>query len=207
MLCDSPALGDGDGAMLEPLGVAIHAVDLAHIRPDVSVAVLGCGPIGLLVLQMVRLLGVQKILATEVLPHRRQAEQGSDSKNAGWWNNPRRPWPASNRRTWSSNAPGKTPRWRRRWASSGRAGKSFWSAYRPTTGRRSGCPSRRKGITLLIVRRMKHTYPRAIELVESGRIDVRMLATHRFPLERASEAFAAAVRREVAKVVIEMKPS
>ena len=54
---------------------------------------------------------------------------------------------------------------------------------------------------------MKHTYPRAIRLVEEGRIDVRSLVTHTFPLERAPEAFAAAARREGMKVIIEMKPS
>ena len=33
-------------AMLEPLGIAIHAVDLAAPRMGETVAVLGCGPIG-----------------------------------------------------------------------------------------------------------------------------------------------------------------
>ena len=39
-----------DGAMLEPLGVAIHTVDLAHVRPGSSVGAFGAGPIGLLCL-------------------------------------------------------------------------------------------------------------------------------------------------------------
>jgi L-iditol 2-dehydrogenase len=48
---------------------------------------------------------------------------------------------------------------------------------------------RRKGLTIKLVRRMKHTYPRAIELVEKGMVDVSPLATHVFPLERIDEAF------------------
>ena len=48
------ALPDGltaaDGAMLEPLGVALHTVDLAHVRPGANVAVFGSGPIGLFIL-------------------------------------------------------------------------------------------------------------------------------------------------------------
>jgi L-iditol 2-dehydrogenase len=48
---------------------------------------------------------------------------------------------------------------------------------------------RRKGLTIKLVRRMKHTYPRAISLVRSGTVDIRSLATHRFPLERIGEAF------------------
>jgi L-iditol 2-dehydrogenase len=36
---------------------------------------------------------------------------------------------------------------------------------------------------------MKHTYPRAITMVRQGMIDLRSLITHRFPLERSTEAF------------------
>ena len=63
--------------------------------------------------------------------------------------------------------------------------------------------ARRKGLTIKLVRRMKHTYPRAIELVAKGLVDVRSLVTHCFPLEEAREAFRVAERREGLKVVIE----
>jgi L-iditol 2-dehydrogenase len=64
--------------------------------------------------------------------------------------------------------------------------------------------ARRKGLTIKLVRRMKHTYPRAIELVSKGLVDVRSLVTHRFPLEEAPEAFRLAERREGLKVIIEL---
>ena len=48
---------------------------------------------------------------------------------------------------------------------------------------------RHKGLTIKVVRRMKHTYPRAIRLVQTGMVDVKPLATHQFPLERIDEAF------------------
>jgi L-iditol 2-dehydrogenase len=53
-------------------------------------------------------------------------------------------------------------------------------------------------------RRMKHTYPRAIELVESGLIDVKSIVTHRFPLVQTPEAFAlnADYRDHVVKVIV-----
>jgi L-iditol 2-dehydrogenase len=62
-----------DGAMLEPLGVAIHAVDLAHLRVGASVGVFGCGPIGLLLLQVARAAGAATIVAVDPLPHRLEA--------------------------------------------------------------------------------------------------------------------------------------
>ena len=36
-------------------------------------------------------------------------------------------------------------------------------------------PTRRKGLTIKLVRRMKHTYPRAIRLVQKGLVDVKSL--------------------------------
>jgi L-iditol 2-dehydrogenase len=40
--------------MMEPLGIAIHGVDLAHLRPGCTVAVLGAGPIELLIAAVAR---------------------------------------------------------------------------------------------------------------------------------------------------------
>jgi L-iditol 2-dehydrogenase len=64
--------------------------------------------------------------------------------------------------------------------------------------------ARRKGLTIKMVRRMKHTYPRAIELVSKGLVDVRSLVTHRFPIEQAVEAFEVGQQREGLKVIIEI---
>ena len=44
-------------AVLEPLGVAIHALDLGHVRLGAAAAVVGCGPIGLLLTQVLRAAG------------------------------------------------------------------------------------------------------------------------------------------------------
>ena len=46
------SITDAGGAVLEPLGVAIHAFDLGHVRVGASVAIVGCGPIGLLLLRL-----------------------------------------------------------------------------------------------------------------------------------------------------------
>lgn len=66
-------LTDGDGAMLEPLGVAAHSLDLGHVRLGGTAAVVGCGPIGLLLIQLLRTTGAATIVAIDPLPHRREA--------------------------------------------------------------------------------------------------------------------------------------
>jgi len=63
--------------------------------------------------------------------------------------------------------------------------------------------ARRKGLTIKLCRRMKNTYPRAIDLLSRGKVEVNSLVTHRFPLDRALEAFTVADRREGLKVIIE----
>ena len=62
--------------------------------------------------------------------------------------------------------------------------------------------ARRKGLTLLVSRRMAEVYPRAIELVADGAVDVRSIATHRYALDAAAEAFDTARRRLGHKVLI-----
>ena len=66
-------LSDADGAVLEPLGVALHGYDLGHLPLGGTAAVIGRGPIGLLVIQVLRAAGARSVLAADPLPHRREA--------------------------------------------------------------------------------------------------------------------------------------
>ena len=63
-------LEPADAAILETLGVAIHAIDLARIRFMETVAVLGCGAVGLLLVQLARLSGAGTIVAVDPLAYR-----------------------------------------------------------------------------------------------------------------------------------------
>jgi L-iditol 2-dehydrogenase len=201
------ALSDSDGAMLEPLGIAMHAVDLAHLKIGMSVGVFGCGPIGLLIIQLAHLAGAGKILATDILPHRVHAARtwGADEAQLV-------------KQEFSLNeasklgdqyfdvvfeAAGENAAVEMAVAATRPGGKLILVGI-PADDRTSFTASlaRRKGLTIKLVRRMKLTYPRAIQLVESGKVDVRSLVTHTLPLERAAEAFAIAARREGLKVIL-----
>jgi L-iditol 2-dehydrogenase len=203
------SLTDADGVMLEPLGVAIHAVDLGHLKPGMTVGVFGCGPIGLLVLQLARAAGATHVMATEKLPHRLEAARSLGATAV---------FQATDGRESAeilAATEGKGVDVAFEAAGENEAVETAMAAAKP--GARVvliGIPAddrtaftastaRRKGLTIKLTRRMKRVYPRAIRLVESGMVDVRPLVTHRFPLEEFDKAFSTAQRREGLKVIIE----
>jgi L-iditol 2-dehydrogenase len=63
--------------------------------------------------------------------------------------------------------------------------------------------ARRKGLTIAMVRRMNHVYPRAISLAERGVVDLGALVSARAGLGEAAGAFGEAARRTGLKVIIE----
>jgi L-iditol 2-dehydrogenase len=203
------ALSDEDGAMLEPLGVSLYAVELGGVRPGMSVGVFGCGTIGLGVIQVARAAGATRILATELpqFPHRLEAARrwGATALEAASLAEVE----AIRRETGGRGVDVAFEA-----AGEPEAVEAAIGAVKP--GGRAvliGIPSedriafraseaRRKDLTVRVVHRMKHTYPRAIRLVESGRVDVRSMVTHRFPLAEVERAYAAALKREGIKVVL-----
>jgi len=58
------------GAMVEPLAVALHAVNLTPLALMDKVVIVGAGPIGLLTLMAARLKGAGTIIITDLIPHR-----------------------------------------------------------------------------------------------------------------------------------------
>jgi L-iditol 2-dehydrogenase len=202
------ALSDADVAMLEPLGVALHAIRLGGIRPGDRVGVFGCGPIGLFIIQLARASGATTIVATDVLPHRLKA-----AREAG--------------ATATALVAGGSERLELRAATDGHGvDVAFEAAGVDDSVETSvslaapggtvvvvGIPSedhttftastaRRKGLTVKLSRRMNRVYPEAIRLAESGLADVRAMVTAGYPLAEHKAAFATAAAREGLKVVI-----
>lgn len=201
-------LTDLDGALLEPLGVAAHTLDLGHLRLGDRAAVVGCGPIGLLLIQLLRSAGASQVVAFDPLPHRRQAAArlGADlaldpanvAEHAG----------AEHAGADVAFEIAGTDAAVHLAMTAVRPGGRVVLAGIPGSDRTSfpASVARRKGLTIALVRRMNDAYPRAIRLAASGTIDLASLVTHRFPLAAAAEAMQAAARREGLKVIIEPTP-
>jgi L-iditol 2-dehydrogenase len=199
-------VSDADGALLEPLGVALHSVDLGHLAFGGTASVVGCGPIGLLLIAVLKAAGASSVLAIEPLAHRREAaaRYGADLVAE----------------------PGTASEFARELVGFGvdvafeaagtdEAVRLAVESVRP--GGRvvlAGIPgddaigfqasvARRKGLTIAMVRRMNHVYPRAIGLAARGVVDLGWLVSRRAGLGEAKDAFGEAARRTGLKVIIE----
>ena len=59
-----------EGAMLEPLAVTVHAARRAGDVAGKKVCVLGCGPIGILLVQSLKAFGAAEVMATDISDYR-----------------------------------------------------------------------------------------------------------------------------------------
>ena len=59
-----------EGAMIEPLAVTVHAIKQAGDVSGKKIAILGAGPIGILLAQSARAMGADKVLITDISDYR-----------------------------------------------------------------------------------------------------------------------------------------
>ena len=194
------ALGAEEAAMLEPLAVALHAADLGKLEPGMSAGVFGCGPIGLLLIQVLRHFGVETVVATDPLPHRRAAAAASGVRQAVV------PSPSTELPTVdvAFEAAGED-------AAVDDAIRAVRPAGRvvligiPASDRTSfgASAARRKGLTLFLSRRSQAgDLARAADLAASGSIDLRSLVTTTYPLDGSRLAFADLARMRGLKTLV-----
>ncbi len=202
------SIDDEEAALLEPLGVAMHAVDLAHLRVGHSAAVIGAGPIGLWCAQMARLAGASPVWVTDRLPWRLDAARqlGAEPIHIEQQD----PVEAILRAT---HGRGVDVAIEAAWSDEAALAQAA-DVLRPggrlvVVGIASDdkltlqhAAVRRKGLTIALCRRMKHTYPRAIRLAVEGRVGLRELASHRFDLGEADAALRCAADYEPGAVKV-----
>jgi L-iditol 2-dehydrogenase len=209
------ALGDDEAALLEPLGVALHALDLAPPIAGGRAGVYGCGPLGLLLIQLIRLAGAAVVVATDRLPHRVAAARAMGASHGFVVGD--RPGPDAP----AGHSPAHDVEVDVAFEASGtdEGLSDAIAAVRPggrvvivgiPEGDRSAFaagPARRKEITLQLSRRMVPSdLVRAITLARSCTVDLAGLITHRYTLDQAPEAFAALASRRGLKVIVHPSP-
>jgi threonine 3-dehydrogenase len=196
-------------ALLEPAGVAMHAVQRAAIGvPGVSALVSGCGPVGLAVIQLITAMGAARVTAVEPNPFRR----GLAAKLGATVLRPDEDIVAACRNAAgirggcdvafeASGAPGAL-------------GPLLAAVRREATVVTIGHPGQeaaidvarfinKKGVTLRGVfgRRIWDTWEALAALVSAGKVDLGALITHRLDLAEFEQAIAL-LSRESGKVLL-----
>jgi L-iditol 2-dehydrogenase len=208
------------GAMMEPLAVGLWAVERGQVRPGASVAIFGCGPIGLLTLQAARVAGAATLICVDIEPSRLQRAM---QLGATLTIDARQDDAVQEIRRLAAGMSGMPE------AHSG-VDVAFETAGSVVTTRNALAATRPGGVAVLTglpsnpmveldlvsaaskeidIRgqfRYANRYPPALALTAAGRIDVASLVTHHFALAEAEQALRFAdERKDVAvKVMVDI---
>jgi L-iditol 2-dehydrogenase len=202
---------DASGALVEPLAVAIRALDVGGPIDGATVGVVGCGPIGLLLVAQARAAGAAAIVATDPHRHRLAAavELGATATVVATDESDERALAVA-----ATGGRGLDVVFDA--AGDAAAVETAVEIVRPggqvvlvgipsddrTTFRAS--VARRKGLTIRVSRRSTgSSFRRAVELIDRRWLDLDSLVTLRVPLSEAVRGFAALVDRSGIKVVVE----
>ncbi len=192
------SISDVGAAMLEPLGVALHAARLGAVQHGEDVLVIGCGTIGLLCVRLARLAGARRVIAVDRYAwrldmaanfgadHCLNIEQGDPIQAALRLTN-KRGVDVAFEAAWVTDTANQC-------ALAARNGGRVIIVGIPAEDEFTLKASvvRRKELTIIYSRRMNHTYEASIALAERGLIDLDALGQFQMPLARAAEAFESA---------------
>jgi L-iditol 2-dehydrogenase len=196
-------------ATLEPLAVGVHAVNLGKVRPGDRVAIIGCGPIGIVTAMAARQAGATFIAMTDPIPERRAfAKAYADlvlDPSAGDVVKPIQT--AAGQIDVAFEAVGVQEAIDDTTMVVKPGGTAVIVGI-PAVDRisLSAHPLRRKELNLIMARRSNFTLEPCLRLMAAGMLDPATIVTHRFPLERLAEGMELvhAYRDGVLKAMIVM---
>ncbi|KAF8914010.1 xylitol dehydrogenase [Gymnopilus junonius] len=203
-----------DGAMMEPLAVGVHSVsNLGSFYANQTIAVFGCGPVGLLCMAVAKAIGASRIVAVDIVPARLEFAKiyiGAETYLPPKFENGESKIDYSRRNaTLMKQQLDITDRGRNSIDlvidASGAEVSIQTGFYVVKTGGTfvqvgMGNPNVTLNLSLLMTKELNYKgsfrygpgdYPLAISLVASGKIDLKPLVTHRFKFEDAIVAFKA----------------
>lgn len=210
-----PEVSDDEGAMIEPLSVAVHGVRVVSPGLSDKVAIFGAGTIGLCTLSVLKTMAATQVAVIDVAPARLAlaAELGADLVI-----NARERDPMAALAEWTG--PGVR-------GQGAQVDIAVDCAGIPLTFNQALQAVRRGGkvlnlavheesvnidVNALVLKELRlygslaynGEYPTAIELVRSGKVNLKPFVTHRFPLEQIRPAFEQQLKAaEAVKVFVE----
>jgi len=185
-------------ALMEPLGVGVHAVRLAQMQPQDSIAILGCGAVGMCTMVAVQAAGHSDIMCAEPQQDRRElpAKLGAKQVSA-----------SAHELEDALTDPVEGPDVVFECSGDNEAVEQAMRLVRP--GGKVvvvGIPHpdevtfdstvpRRKELTVFFSRRSRETLHDCVRLVQSGAVDLTVFPYREFTLAQTADAFEAAAAR------------
>ncbi len=169
-----------EGAFVEPLSCVLHGVQKTNLRLADKVVILGAGPIGLLLLQAVKVQGAQSVSVVELDQARAQAAEaaGADMLYRSLDDLPKDAFEVVIDATGVIPVMKRTPEFTRK------GGKILLFGVPPKTNVEFDAFTLfLKGLTLLTSYTSVRNSLQAIDLLKNKRIDVKSLVSHRLRLE------------------------
>lgn len=197
------------GTMAEPLACALHGIDRSNIRHGDTVCVLGGGAVGLLMVQLAKMAGASAVLLSEPVAARREIglQVGADAAIDPLHED----LPARVRELLGQDGAdaviecvGNNSAARQALQVCARGATVVLFAVHPVDELDEISPfeiySKELTVTGSFIN--PDTHSRAVSLINSGRIQVQPLITHRFPIEQLEQAILTQISSESIKVLV-----
>ena len=207
----SESLTFEEGVLIEPLSIALHGMRMTGEPMPPSIAVLGAGPIGLCVLLAALAAGIRTICVTDKIEDRVKAAR---TMGATWAGNPDHEDIIAKLKSLIPDGFDAVfeccgdPAALDQAVDLLKPGGRLLVIGIPAANRVSFNihALRRKELCLYNVRRQRDCIQDAISLIAAGKVAVRFLATHRFALDDAGQAFelAAGYRDGVIRMILHL---
>lgn len=195
-------------ALAEPVACCLRGLDLAGITSGDRVAILGAGPMGAIILQLARMQGASEVIVADPQKGRRKR---AEDLGASWTIDPTaEPLPETIRAQYPDgievvfDCSGNVAAVRQALQIVMRGGTVMMYGVCPKDESLEINPFwiNDAEITIRGSYNNPNTMSRAIDLLASGRLDARAVATHSFPLDQALSAFETTGSDECLKILI-----
>lgn len=188
-----------EGALLEPLSVAVHACRRANVEIGQNVLICGAGPIGLVCLLTAKAMGASMIIITDIVEHKLQTAsalgaditinvkgRSTDDIKAELGNT------LGDLPDVTIECTGAEPSIRLGMLGTKSGGTLVLVGLGAPEAKVPLVDAAVREIDIRGIFRYANCYPTALAMVASGRVNVKPLVTHRFKLEQTIEAFTVA---------------
>ncbi|XP_054160195.1 sorbitol dehydrogenase-like [Oppia nitens] len=206
-------ISDEEGAMIEPLTVAMYACKRAQVTVGKLVLVTGAGPIGLFNIMVAKALGADKILVTDINEKRLKLAQsvGADHTVLITKDSEETKLVKEIKETLGqmpditiecSGAPSSS---RLSLLATKHGGIVILVGHGPSNVSLPIADAAIREVNILGSFRYKNCFPLSISLVSSGKVDLKPLISHRFSFEQTLDAFNTAYKGEGVKIIINVE--